>query len=170
MVVTGKRGVNLRDAWREAGGASAFLGITVPHFPNLFMCYGPSTNLAHGGSIIFHSECQVRYIMQAIAELLRASSTASVSGPRVGAAIECTQDAHDVYNAELAPVLEKTVFQADCGTRYKDANGNVTGNSPWRLVDYFQRTRQLDISHYALSVVEREVAPSVHIATGVAKL
>jgi 4-hydroxyacetophenone monooxygenase len=159
MVVTGRGGVNLRDAWREAGGASAFLGITVPHFPNLFMCYGPSTNLAHGGSIIFHSECQVRYIMQAVAQLLRATVTAGVSASHTGVAIECTQDAHDAYNAELAPVLKKTVFQADCGTRYKDANGNVTGNSPWRLIDYFQRTQHLDTSHYALSVVDRQVPP-----------
>jgi 4-hydroxyacetophenone monooxygenase len=37
-----------------------------PGFPNFFMIYGPNTNLAHGGSAIFHSECQVRYIMLAI--------------------------------------------------------------------------------------------------------
>ena len=142
MTITGKKGLSLRDHWREEGGGTAFLGITVPKFPNFFMCYGPSTNLAHGGSIIFHSECQVRYIMNGIAEILNAGK---------GAALEVTQKAHDDYNAELAPVLSKTVFQADCGSRYKDANGNVTGNSPWRLVDYFQRTKKLDATNFQVS-------------------
>ena len=41
-----------------------------PNFPNLFCLYGPGTNLAHGGSIIFHSECQVRYVMGCLAALL----------------------------------------------------------------------------------------------------
>lgn len=63
-----------------------------------------------------------------------------------------TQEAHDAYNAELAPILAETVFQADCGARYKDANGNVTGNSPWRLIDYFRRTRTLDVEDYAVTV------------------
>jgi 4-hydroxyacetophenone monooxygenase len=139
MTITGRGGVSLRDTWRARGGGSALLGITVPEFPNFFMCYGPSTNLAHGGSIIFHSECQVRYILGGVTEILKA-------GPR--ATLECTQAAHDAYNAELAPVLKETVFQADCGARYKDANGNVTGNSPWRLVDYFKRTRTLDRGDY----------------------
>ena len=34
------------------------------------MLYGPNTNLGHGGSIIFHTECQVHYIMQALREML----------------------------------------------------------------------------------------------------
>ena len=68
------------------------------------------------------------------------------------AALECTEEAHDAYNDELAPVLAGTVFQADCGARYKDANGNVTGNSPWRLIDYFARTRRLDVSDYTITV------------------
>ena len=42
----------------------------MPGFPNLFLTYGPNTNLAHGGSIIFHTECQVRYITQAFREMI----------------------------------------------------------------------------------------------------
>ena len=42
-----------------------------PNFPNLFCMYGPGTNLAHGGSLIFHSECQMRYITQCIEALDR---------------------------------------------------------------------------------------------------
>ena len=45
-----------------AGGRAAYGGITVRGFPNFFIMYGPGTNLAHAGSIIFQSECQMRYI------------------------------------------------------------------------------------------------------------
>ena len=58
--VVGRDGEVLAERWGDR--PSAYLGITVPGFPNLFCMYGPGTNLAHGGSLIFHSECQMRYI------------------------------------------------------------------------------------------------------------
>ncbi|MEZ5372086.1 MAG: NAD(P)-binding domain-containing protein, partial [Microthrixaceae bacterium] len=54
MNLTGRGGVDLRETWGDR--PAAYLGITVPRFPNLFCMYGPGTNLAHGGSLIFHSE------------------------------------------------------------------------------------------------------------------
>ena len=69
MEIVGRDGVTLRERWGEE--PRAYLGITVPGFPNLFCLYGPGTNLAHAGSIIFHSECQVRYVMGCLAALLR---------------------------------------------------------------------------------------------------
>ena len=51
--VVGRDGAVLAERWGER--PSAYLGITVPGFPNLFCLYGPGTNLAHGGSLIFHS-------------------------------------------------------------------------------------------------------------------
>ena len=86
---------------------------------------------------------QVRYILGGVTEIIKAGQHAS---------LEVTQEAHDAYNDELAPILARTVFQADCGARYKDANGNVTGNSPWRLIDYFQKTQYLDVSDYSITV------------------
>ena len=54
------------DAWAE--GAEAYLGISVPGFPNLFLMYGPNTNLG-SGSIIYMLECQMRYIADAVRRL-----------------------------------------------------------------------------------------------------
>ena len=68
MEIVGRDGVTLRERWGDE--PRAYLGITVPGFPNLFCLYGPGTNLAHAGSIIFHSECQVRYVMGCLAALL----------------------------------------------------------------------------------------------------
>jgi 4-hydroxyacetophenone monooxygenase len=59
MQIQGRDGRTLRDVWGD-DDPRAYLGITVPDFPNLFMLYGPSTNLAHGSSAIYHTEYQVR--------------------------------------------------------------------------------------------------------------
>ena len=61
----------------------AYLGITVPGFPNFFCLYGPGTNLAHAGSIIFHSECQVRYVLGCIRAVLEHGSARSTAAPDV---------------------------------------------------------------------------------------
>ena len=60
MEITGREGRRLDEEWKD--GAEAYLGIAVPRFPNLFMVYGPNTNLGHS-SIVFMIECQVGYIM-----------------------------------------------------------------------------------------------------------
>ena len=67
MSISGRSGEILSERWGER--PSAYLGITVPGYPNFFCMYGPGTNLAHGGSLIFHSECQMRYITECL-ELL----------------------------------------------------------------------------------------------------
>ena len=60
--------VSLQDQWGDE--PTAYLGITMPNFPNLFCIYGPGTNLAFGASLFYHSEFQVHYAMEAIRETL----------------------------------------------------------------------------------------------------
>src|SRR5690606_14297807 len=69
LEVVGANGKSLRDIWGDRD-PRACLGICVPGFPNLFLTYGPNTNLAHGGSIIFQAECQVHYIVECLERLL----------------------------------------------------------------------------------------------------
>ncbi len=85
MRVFGLGGVELNEEW--AGDAAAYLGITVPGFPNFFMLYGPNTNLVINGSILIMVECQVRYAVEAIGRLLR-------SGHR---SMSCRRDVHERY-------------------------------------------------------------------------
>ena len=47
----------------------AYLGITVPNFPNFFFVLGPNTVLAHS-SLVYMIECQVNYTADAIVKLL----------------------------------------------------------------------------------------------------
>jgi len=130
MRFKGKGGVDLHEQW--AGDARAYLGIAVPNFPNLFIMYGPNTNIVVNGSIIFFSECEVRYI-QGLLELLLRSN---------GSAIEVKRDVHDAFNVKVDAGNALMAWGAPQVTSwYKNAKGRVTQNWPWPLVDYWSATR-----------------------------
>ena len=59
LPVTGRDGRTLHEHWD--GEPRAFLGITVPQFPNFFMLYGPGTN---GGEIVMMLESQAEYAVR----------------------------------------------------------------------------------------------------------
>jgi 4-hydroxyacetophenone monooxygenase len=137
MQLVGAGGRALHEAWE--GEARAHLGVSVPGFPNLFCLYGPNTNLAHGGSIIFHSECQMHYILGCLQLLFE----------RGAAAMECTPAANDAYNAELDAVQARMVWALDgVENWFKSRTGRVATNSPFRLVDYWSMTRRPDPEHF----------------------
>ena len=138
MEIRGRDGVSLRDLWGD-DNPRAHLGLTVPDFPNFFMIYGPNTNLAHGGSAIFHSECQVRYVMLALREMIE--QRADVMAVR--------RPPYEAYNARLDEALAQMSWAHPGVTNwYKNASGRVVMNSPWRLVDYRNMTAELDTSDY----------------------
>ncbi len=64
ITIAGVDGRKLADQWRT--GAKAYLGMTVPGFPNCFLLYGPNTNLGHN-SILFMVERQVSYVLHTLA-------------------------------------------------------------------------------------------------------
>jgi len=140
LSVTGRDGVELHDAWGQR--PAAYLGITVPGFPNFFCMYGPGTNLASGGSLIFHSECEIRYIMGCIDLLLSSGKTA----------MEPRREVHDDYYRRCQDELQTLVWSQPSITHsfYKDARGVVHSLSPWRLVDFWAWTRSPDPADYAL--------------------
>ena len=139
--IYGRAGKRLRDLWGE-DDPRAYLGITVPDYPNLFIIYGPNTNLAHGGSAIFHSECQIHYAMAGIRELVE-------SGAR---SIECRREPFEAYQVKVDAALSKMVWSHPAMTNwYKNKRGRVVMNSPWRLVDYRNMTDELDPADYVLA-------------------
>ncbi len=141
MDVVGREGVKLRERWGD--DPAAYLGITVPGFPNLFCIYGPGTNLAHGGSLVFHSECQVRYLMGCLKALLETGHDA----------IECRPEVHDAYDERLREALAGMVWSHPSirSSWYQNAKGRVTVLSPWKLLDYWRWTREPDLGDFILS-------------------
>jgi 4-hydroxyacetophenone monooxygenase len=138
--IVGRGGKNLGEVWGDE--PRAYLGITVPDFPNLFCLYGPATNLAHAGSIIFHSECQVRYATACIQALLENGAKAMDVKPQV----------YEDYTRRLIAELETLVWSHPAADSwYRNSSGRVVTTSPWRLADYWKWTRQPDLSDYTLT-------------------
>ncbi len=139
MKITGRGGADLRAHWGTR--PRAYLGMTVPGFPNFFMLYGPSTNLASGGSLIFHSECQVRYVTQCLQLLAE----------RHAAAMEPRPERYDDWYARTQAEMRTMVWASPHieHSFYKNADGEVNGLSPWRLVDYWSWTRTVNAEDYA---------------------
>jgi 4-hydroxyacetophenone monooxygenase len=147
MKFKGKGGIDLHQQW--AGDARAYLGITVPNFPNLFIMYGPNTNIVVNGSIIFFSESEIRYI-QGLLELLLKSNAA---------AIEVKKAVHDDFNVKVDAMNAQMAWGVPQVTSwYKNAKGRVSQNWPWPLVDYWNATRAPNPSDYDLSGADAKVA------------
>ena len=140
MEIAGRGGATLNETW--AGRPAAYVGVTVHGFPNFFMMYGPGTNLAHAGSIIFQSECQMRYIGGCLDVLARQG----------GGSIEPTSRAFADYVDRWQAELATTVWAHPAVKRswYKAADGNVYVLSPWRLVDYWRMTAAPDPDAHAV--------------------
>jgi len=140
MRVVGRDGVDLHDMW--SGDARAYLGVTVPGFPNLFCLYGPNTNIVINGSIIYFSECEVHYLVESMRMLMRMGKSA----------MDCRRDVYDEYveridrrNGEMAWGISTV------NSWYKSASGGVAQNWPFPLIDYWRQTRSADPNDYRLT-------------------
>jgi len=135
MDIRGRGGRRLNEAW--ADGARAWLGITVPGFPNFFMLYGPNTNLGHN-SIVFMLESQAAHVLRCLRKLR----------DERGTTIEVGTPPFERYNARLQRRNRQTVF-AGCANWYVDAQGRHTINWPGFTTTYRWLTR-----HGALGVYQ----------------
>jgi cyclohexanone monooxygenase len=137
MSIQGRGGRDLNDAWRE--GADAYLGMTVPGFPNFFMLYGPNTNLGHN-SIIYMLESQVQHVMRC-RQAMRAADASS---------IEVEPGAHRRFNSRLQRRLAGTVWQG-CSSWYLDRHGRNSANWPGFTFSYRALTRHASLLAYRFS-------------------
>jgi len=139
MRVVGTGGVDLHERW--GGDARAYLGVTIPDFPNLFLLYGPNTNIVINGSIIYFSECEVHYLTEAIRLLL-------AGGHR---SMDCRADVHDAYNERIDAANRTMVWgAAEVNSWYRNKKGRVAQNWPFSLLEYWQQTREPDPADYTL--------------------
>ncbi len=137
MHVAGRAGTRLHDVW--AKGPEAYLGITAAGFPNLFMLYGPNTNLGHN-TITFMLERQVEYAVKAL-QAMEAKNLA---------AIEVKKTVQDRFNRDLQAALAKTTWaDPHCHSWYKTADGRITQNWSSHTRDYAKATATVNLDDYA---------------------
>ena len=139
MEIRGRGGQLLSETWSEE--PSAYLGITVNGFPNFYCLFGPGTNLAFGGSLVFNGECQMRYTMECIKLLLQ-------SGDK---ALECTEEAHRDYQRRFREQHAKLIWEhPNVHSYYQNKQGHVTLLWPWKIIDMWRWTKQVDPGDYKL--------------------
>jgi cation diffusion facilitator CzcD-associated flavoprotein CzcO len=136
MTVTGSGGRDLREEWRD--GAEAYLGIAVGGFPNLFLLYGPNTNLGHN-SIVYMLESQIRYVVQAVRRLAAEAATLEVRPEVQRGFVEWVQQR-----------ITETVWDRGCTSWYRTASGRNTNNWPDFTFAYRARTRRFDPADYRI--------------------
>ncbi len=146
--VRGRSGVPLAQAWAD-DDPRAYLGISIPDYPNLFLTYGPNTGLAHGGSMILVTECQVRYITQMLREMMEAGASD----------VEVRREAHDRFVARVdAEHAELVWTHRGMNNWYRNRHGRVFGPMPFRLVDYWTMTREADLDNYHVRSIGPDAA------------
>ncbi len=137
--INGIDGKELHNEWGDE--PRAYKGISIPGFPNLFLCYGPNTNIVVNGSIIFFSECEVRYILGCLALCMSHDNKA----------LNVRQKVHDAYNEWVdAGNLGMAWGQSSVNTWYKNASGRITQNWPFSLLEFWRQTRAPSADDYDL--------------------
>ncbi len=145
MQITGKQKTDLNKVWKD--GAEAYLGITMPNFPNLFMLYGPNTNLGHN-SIIYMIECQVNYIISAVKNM------ASLNLKTLDLKASKMAEFADYLKARLAT----SVWEKECDSWYKNEAGKVTNNWPDFTYIYKEATEKINLQDYDVSPTPNRAA------------
>ena len=117
-LVVGRSGTSLNEQWKEY--PRAYLGTSMPNFPNFFVVTGPNTGIGHT-SAIYVIESQMRYIKQAIEKVL--------AGPYQ--TIEPTEEAEENYSQMIHSEMDKTVWaNGGCKSWYQNENGKVIAMFP----------------------------------------
>ncbi len=132
--VYGASGVRLHDDWRD--GAEAYLGTTIPGYPNLFTLYGPNTNGVT--SIIYILEAQAKYVSRLLGAMAE----------RNARTVEVRREVHDRYNAEIQSAMAGTVWLANCNNYYRHANGKVVTQFPYSGRVFAERISDLRLDDY----------------------
>lgn len=143
----GRDGRTLAEHWSQ--GSYAYLGTTIPSFPNLFLITGPNTGLGHT-SMVYMMEAQFTYIMGALRSM-KASNAA---------VLEVRPEATFAFADEVAEMTGGTVWTSGCSSWYLDARGKNTSVWPTFTWRFKKRAARFDASAYAMEparVVESAV-------------
>ncbi|SEN58925.1 Predicted flavoprotein CzcO associated with the cation diffusion facilitator CzcD [Pseudomonas sp. ok272] len=137
--VRGKGGALLADAW--AHYPRAYLGTSLPGFPNLFMILGPNTGIGHT-SALFIIESQMNYILGCL-RTLKAQALRS---------IEVRQEAESAYTRMIHQQMQRTVWKSGgCHSWYQSRSGHVIALFPGFSFSYYQLTRRVKLADHILS-------------------
>jgi len=137
--VRGIEGVSLREVWND-DDPRAYLGVSVPEFPNFLMLGGPNS-FPGSGSFMYFMEVQMRYIRSLMTEMFKRGIDA----------IDALPEANDAYNELVDRTHERTVWtHRGMSTYYRNSRGRVVFVMPFLNVEYWEMTQRPDLENYAV--------------------
>jgi 4-hydroxyacetophenone monooxygenase len=150
LEIVGRSGATLRKAWHD-DDARAYLGVSVPDFPNLFLLGGPNS-YPGSGSFMYFMEVQMKYIARLVGGMIADGLPA----------IEVRQQVFDDYNDLVDRTSETTVWtHPGTNTFFRNAHGRLVFVSPFRNVEFWTRAESSGLEDYeVLQPTEAEIAES----------
>lgn len=145
LKIVGRHGKEIHEFWGPHD-ARAYLGMTVPGYPNLIILNGPNLNTGAGGSYFFVAECQADYVVDLV-RALRANAAATFEPKRL---------VFDKYNEEVDAAHDEMIWtHPGMSTYYRNDRGRVVLNWPWRLIDLWRATRSVERSAFEWTGTEK---------------
>ena len=145
--VYGRNGRNLRAKWDETG-AEAYLGMTVPDYPNLFVMAGPNTALGHGGSVVASLEIQAGYIANLIEQLIAAAGSKPFE-------LEVRKDVHTDFNKRVQDAHSQMIWShKGMSNWYRNAHGKIVAPTPFRNDDYWHMLRFAKLEDFHIKIAQ----------------
>ena len=142
--IVGVGGERLHDRWKD--GSSAYLGVSIPGFPNLFQLAGPNSSTVVNGNAINSMECTLEYTLHALEYMLRHSVKQIDVRPDV---LEDFVSAVDAENRECA------WGDSRVETWYRNKNGRAIVPWPFPVIDYFEKTSHFRPEEYVITVSQQ---------------
>lgn len=138
LSIIGRDGITLAERWGE-DDAEAYVGITVDGFPNMFLMYGPNTNLNHNSNIAMF-EIQQRYV----ADFLEKTKDID----KVSA--EVRKDVIDQFNATMQEEMKGSAYSSECSSWYKNSKGKVINNWSGTVEEYRDLAESFNPADYEM--------------------
>jgi len=138
--IVGRNGQNIREAWKN--GPVNYMGMTTSGFPNMFMMYGPNTNLGHS-SIILMIESQAAYITKCIKALQE----------RDLSSMEVAKEAMEAYHNSTQERLKEMIWNSTKDSWYKSSSGELPNNYPGRTIEYKKKTKKVKFEEYIIKPI-----------------
>lgn len=134
--VIGRDGVELETVWSKR--PSAYLSVSIPEFPNLFMLNGPNGPVGNF-SLIDVAELQLGYIMQLVDRLVAGDCDE----------VSATHEAAERFEEERVEAAKRTVWMTGCRSWYLDDRG-VPAAWPWSMDRFREKMSRPRMADYEL--------------------
>jgi cation diffusion facilitator CzcD-associated flavoprotein CzcO len=145
QMIRGVGGRSLDELWQ--GSPQAYLGTTVPGFPNAFLLAGPNTGIGHT-SLVYLLECQIAYVFDCLRQMVAYGLDT----------VDVRPDVWTAYNEELQRKSQGTVWLSGCASWYIDRNGLNTTLFPDFTFNFRRRTKHFDLGDYEFTRRDRSPA------------